>query len=180
VPGVANIYPYTGMPGEVDVYVEATTDQHPDGIPSPRLLADVLESMQFDADGTARRAPATVRSINVKPIARRAYSVVIHNLADVEHAHVEDEIASGIDEHLRSLEPYIVGLSVLPRRDRVTQGAIGGVVSEIVQAAGGTVDSVQLRIDSAVIPADTLGKGEKAKLDVAGVSYVVDQPLAEV
>jgi glyoxylase-like metal-dependent hydrolase (beta-lactamase superfamily II) len=64
-----------------------------------------------------------------------AGDAALHDQPDEAAAHAA--IATGVDEHLRTLEPFILGLSVQPRRDRVSQGAIAGVVHEIVAAAGG-------------------------------------------
>jgi hypothetical protein len=73
---------------------------------------------------------------------------------------LQDDIIDGLSEHLRAREPFIEGLSVLPRLDRVTLAATSGVVDEIVAANGATI----VTMSQAPGPAYTLEHGEKAKL----------------
>ncbi len=50
-----------------------------------------------------------------------------------------------------------------PRRDRVTSSAIGGVVDDIVSAAGGIFGSVIVTQNTVIMTIYSLGIGEKAK-----------------
>jgi uncharacterized phage protein gp47/JayE len=164
VSGIRNVYPYTGDPGEVDVYVE--TFGSPDGIPNPAELDSVLESIEFDPEespsptGLANRRPANA-AVNVLAITRTGFDVTITGLSTAD---VVDELEQGLDEFLRSREPFIVGLSSLPRLDRITQGAVAGVIQEIAEANGATVASVTLSRASITIIEYTLARGELAKL----------------
>lgn len=166
VPGILHVYPYAGQrPGEVDVYVEATeaSSGSEDGIPTEPQKEAVLAAINLDVGGRATRRPVNA-AVNVLPIRRTAINVVIIGLADVEdEVAVKDQIESGIDEHLRSREPFIVGLSVLPRTDRITQAAVAGIANDIVDAAGGSIRSVRL---GHVFEARNLADGEKAKKGV--------------
>ena len=167
VAGIRNVFPYTGDPGEVDVYVEA--EAGPDGIPSSPQLDAVLAAIEFDPNeapsptGLANRRPANA-AINVLPITRAGFDVDITGFSAADPATVLAAIEQGLDEFLRAREPYIVGLSSLPRLDRVTQGAIGGVVNEIAEANGASVASVVLRRGVSTIAQYTLAPGELAKL----------------
>src|SRR5690606_19690115 len=133
VEGIRNVFPYTGAPGEVDVYVEATSG--PDGIPSSPQLDAVEESINFDPEespsptGLANRRPANA-AVNVLPIFRTSFDVDIAGFEATDPPTVLEAIEEGVDEFLRAREPFIVGLSTLPRLDRVTQGAVAGVVNE--------------------------------------------------
>lgn len=162
-PGVVAVYPYTGAPGYVDVYIECDSDLDADGIPDGTVLAAALAAINLDDDGLATRRNANMKP-NVMAISRTSFQVAVAGLAATDLAGTQAAIATGVDEFLRSREPFIEGLSVLPRLDRVTQGEIGGVVSEIASAAGATVLSITLRLSGADIEAYTLGEGEKAKL----------------
>ncbi len=73
-------------------------------------------------------------------------------------------LEQGVDEFLRARAPFIVGLSTLPRLDRVTQGAVAGVVNEIAEANGASVASVTLIRSAITIVEYTLAHGELAKL----------------
>lgn len=164
VAGIRNVFPYTGAPGQVDVYVETVTG--PDGIPNSGDLEAVLESIEFDPEespsptGLANRRPANA-AINVLPITRTAFDVAVTGLSTTA---VVDALEQGLDEFLRSREPFIVGLSTLPRLDRITQGAVAGVIQEIAEANGASVASVTLTRASITIAEYTLARGELAKL----------------
>lgn len=164
-PGILNVYPYTSAtPGEVDIYVEATASPgNPDGIPTPAQLDIVRNSINFDDNGIPSRRPANA-AINVFSITRTSFDVQVSGLEAVDTGAARIAIEEAVDEHLRSLEPFIVGLSVLPRRDRVTQAAIAGVVDESASALGASITTVKLVISGTEFPSYTLGTGEKAKL----------------
>lgn len=161
VEGILSVFPYTSdCPGEVDNYVEATeaSSGSPDGIPTQAQLDAVQESIQFDDNGLPSRRPANALS-NVFPITRTPFDVVVSGLTALDVQEAEDAITEAVDDYLRSREPFIVGLSRLPRADRITESAVGGVADEAASALGATITTVTL--DS---PAYTLGDGELAKL----------------
>lgn len=165
--GVRAVYPYTGAPGEVDVYVESVDG--PDGIPSGAILDAVLAAIEFDPDespsptGLANRRPANA-AINVLPITRTAFDVELAGFESGDVSAVLASIEEGLDEFLRARAPFIVGLSTLPRLDRVTQGAVAGVVNEIAEANGASIAAVVLRRGGTAIQQYSLAHGELAKL----------------
>ncbi len=169
VAGVAFIYPYTGSPGEIDVFVESTTALDPDGIPDAALLTAVFDAIELDDNGLASRRPANA-GVNTLPISggtRTAFDVIVGGLVvpdPTKLAATEAAISDALDEFLRSREPFIVGLSVLPRTDNISQAAVAGVVYEIASAEGAVVATVALELSGVPVVAHTLGNGEKAKL----------------
>ena len=165
VSGVVNAYPYTGLPGEVDVYVEVDVDVDPDGIPDTPTLNAVLAAINLNVGGKASRRPINAAP-NALPITREPIDVIVRGLdvpADAL-AVVQAAISAGCDEHLRSRAPFISGLSVLPRTDRITRAELGGIVAQIVASYGGTITAVDLEQSGVEITAYTLGDGQKAKL----------------
>lgn len=167
VPGIRNVFPYTGAPGEVDVYVEAVAG--PDGIPDGSQLAQVQDFIDFDPEeapsptGLANRRPVNA-AVNVLPITRTGFDVDISGFEATDPSAVLASLELGVDEFLRSREPYIVGLSSLPRLDRITQGAVAGVVQEIAEANGASVAAVTLLRGGIDVIQYTLAPGELAKL----------------
>jgi uncharacterized phage protein gp47/JayE len=170
VAGIRAVFPYTGAPGEVDVFVEAVEG---DGVPSEALLDAVLAAINFDPQefpsptGLANRRPANA-AINVLPIVRTGFAVELAGLetnGSVDEDTVLAEMQEGLDEFFRARQPFIVGLSALPRLDRVTQGAVAGVVNEIAEANGASVATVILRRAGVPIQQYALAHGELAKLD---------------
>jgi uncharacterized phage protein gp47/JayE len=160
VPGIVAAYPYAGDPGEIDLYVEATEDSSgsPDGIPTGAQLTAVAEAIDLSEDGRATRRPVNA-AVNVLPITCTPFDVQISGL-DPDTAENQQAIMDGLSEILKSREPFIVGLSTLPREDRITEAALSGVVDDIVNAQGASVTTVTMTLG----PAYTLSPGEKAKL----------------
>lgn len=163
VAGIVNVYPYTSSnPGEVDIYVEATEESSgsADGIPTGPQLAAVRAAIEATSptSGLATKRPANA-AINVLAITRTPFALTVGGLSP-DTLETRDAIKDGVDEYLRSREPFVVGLSTLPRDDTVTTAAVAGIVDGIVNAAGATATYVELTPYSA----HTLGKGEKAKL----------------
>ncbi len=166
VPGVEQVYVYKREepgPGGVDVYVLATTEVDPDGVPTQELLDAVFDAIELDEDGLANNRP-TNDLVNTLPIVRLAFDVIVGGLIADDEADGLAQIDAAVDEWLRSREPYIVGLSVLPRKDRVTVGGVAGVVHDIASAEGATVATVTLQYTGNTIVAYTLAPGEMAKL----------------
>jgi len=83
---------------------------------------------------------------------------------------VQASITAAIEEYFLEREPFISGLSVLPRRDRITESAIAGTTEDIVSAAGGIFTSLVVKEGSTPFTLRTLDKGEKAK--ATSVSYI--------
>lgn len=170
-PGIINVYPYTSdCPGQVDVYVEATPESSgdPDGIPTAAQLQEVLDSINLDQDDRATRRPANALA-NTFPITRTGFDIRVTGLLVDNLAQVQTAITTAIEEYFLDREPFIEGLSVLPRRDRITRSAVGGVVDDIVSASGGIFSSVIITQAGINIELYSLGIGEKAK--AATVSF---------
>lgn len=165
VSGIINIYPYTSdTPGEVDVFAEADiATGGADGIPTGPQLTAVADAIELDVAGLATRRPANA-AVNVFAITRTAFDITVAGLVADDVTQTKSDLETAVDESMRSNEPFIVGLSVLPRKDRITTAEIGGVVDAIVRAAGGTITSVSLTQGGNPISAATLVNGEKAKL----------------
>jgi uncharacterized phage protein gp47/JayE len=163
--GILHVYPYTSeCAGQVDVYVEATPESSgdPDGIPTLAQLQEVSDAIERDESGLASRRPAGAL-VNVFPITRLAFNVSVSGLSVDNLGQAQADITAALEEYFRERAPYIIGLSVLPRVDRITSSAIGGVVDDITSAAGGVFASVAVAQGETEIELYTLGVGEKAK-----------------
>lgn len=172
--GILNIYPYTSAsPGQVNVYAEATaaSSGSEDGIPTDAQLGEVLDAINYDDDGLASRRPIG-SYVNVYPITRLGFTVTISSLVVSDEADVKESITSAVEEYFTDRAPYIVGLTALPRKDIISRSGVGGVVDDIVSAAGGYFGSVIVTPDAGTssIEIYALGEGEKAK--ASAVEYV--------
>lgn len=164
--GVVNIYPYTGTePGTVTVYVEASEESSgsPDGVPTTAQKNAVRDLINLDQNGLASRRPANAALNMILPITRTAFDIEIVGL-DPDTPDTRAAINAAADEYFRSREPFIVGLSILPRRDLITLAGLTAVVEEVASARGAAVVIVKLKLLGSPIPAHSMVQGEKAKL----------------
>lgn len=167
--GVLSVYPYaSACPGQVDIYVESATE--PDGIPTTAQIQAALDMIELDQSGLATRRPVTAL-VNGYPITRLAFNVRVLGLqVPGDLATVRDQIHAAVTEYFLSREPYIIGLSVGARTDRITATAVGGVVDDVVGAAGGVFTLLQVTRGGVDASVYILGVGEKAKL--GNLTYV--------
>ena len=169
VEGILRVYPYTGLPGQADVYVEATvaSSGSADGIPTQAQLDAVKASINLDVDGLASRRNINT-FVNTLPITRVSFDVTVNGLIAVDRPAAEAQITQAIDEYLRSRETFIDGLSSLPRTDRITVSAVGGIAVEAASAIGASITTVEVDFPPSDEPDNyRLGRGERAKLGTA-------------
>lgn len=168
VAGILNVYPYTSdCPGQVDVYCEATvaSSGSADGIPTAAQLQAVLDSIELDDSGLATRRPAGAL-VNSFGITRTAFVVTVTGLVVDNPSVVQADITTAVLEYFTDREPYISGLAVLPRKDQITGNAVGGVVEDVVSAAGGVFGLASITEGGSPVSLYTLGIGEKSKATV--------------
>ena len=168
--GIINVYPYTGEPGEVDVYSEATvaSSGNPDGIPTTAQLQSVLDLITFDENGLASRRNANA-FVNSLPITRTYFDITVAGISGVDDlGKAQSDIIEAQEEYFRFAEPFIPGLSILPRRDQLTQVRVSALVEDIVTAAGGTFSTAifYLTANPVSVSSYFLSEGEKAKANL--------------
>ena len=167
VAGIINVYPYTGaQAGTVDVFSESTVAIDPDGIPPQALLDDVLDSIELDQAGIPTRRPANAFVFSL-PITRTTFDVRVTALViPTDQPATEADITTAIEDFFRDAEPFIVGLTVTPRRDIITANALNGIIQQIVAAAGGVYGTAIMTVAAVDVAIYILGQGEKAKSGV--------------
>ena len=168
VEGILNVYPYTGAPGEVDVYSEATvaSSGSADGIPTSAQLQQVKDAINFDQNGLASRRNANA-FVNSLPITRTSFDVSVSGLTSSDLASAQADIESALTEYFLSAEPFIAGLSIPPRKDGLTRVSISAIIENVAVAYGGSFSFAsfyETSVGSGSLSAYTLGEGEKAKL----------------
>lgn len=172
VAGIINIYPYKGIPGFVDVYAEANTDLDPDGIPTPAQLTEVENAITYDEDGLQTRKPVNV-FLNVYAISRKGYTVTVTGMVVDDPLTVQANITAAIEDYFLAREPFIDGVTPLPRKDFIKLSNVNSIVDDFVSAAGGSFVSTTVEITAGAVPVpvqDQLTIGQKAKADA--VNYV--------
>ena len=166
VPGIVNVYPYTGDPGEIDVYSEtAATPINPDGIPTPAELILIKEAIEKDIAGLAWNRPLGA-FVNSYPISRSGFTVDITDLTGENLPILKANIEAAIAEYFLLREPYIDGVTSLPSKQNISQDDLRGIVNDYSSADNGTFSSVIVKFTVSGIPFRiyTLEEGEKAKL----------------
>lgn len=173
VPGIVNVYPYSGDPGQVDVYIESTvaSSGNADGIPTVAQLEAVSDAIEFDTGGLASRRPVG-SFVNVLPISRQGFDVTVVGLSVDDLATVQSEITTALQEFFLQVAPFIDGLTIPPRTDRITRSILIGLVEDIVTARNGIFDTVRFieQTQSGSLTQYILGQGEKAKIGTVSFS----------
>ncbi|MEG1884845.1 MAG: baseplate J/gp47 family protein [Alistipes sp.] len=166
--GVLRAYPYTSEnPGQVKVYIESSTE--PDGIPTTAQLTEALNAINYsNVNGLATRRPAGAL-VTTLAIIRVPFSVEVVGLSVENVPVVQADIEAALTKYFVDRAPFLVGLTLPPRLDRITQSAVSGIVDDVVSAVNGIFTEVKLRKSAVITPIYTLGIGEKAKL--TGVTY---------
>lgn len=176
---VINIYPYTwdpdtpqGDPGVVNVYVEVSGPDA-DGIPTNTQLTSVLDLIELTDAGLASRRPVNAFTAAL-PITRTGFDVTVSGLVVDNPTSVEASITTAIIDFFLAVEPFIAGVTVLPRTDTISQTAIIGLVEDLVTAVGGVFVGVVFKLTSGGpnLPAYVVGQGEKAKLTGGTVTFI--------
>lgn len=155
-PGVYRAFPYPGRPddpdsaepGEVSVFIEADTN---DGIPSGTLLNTVKDNLQYDPDTGETRAPVTntVDDLRVLSVEHVEFRFNISDL-DVDTgvlAEAQAKVETAVDEHLRSIKPYVVGIDrEYERSDKVSSVSVSKIVSENLKLFGGEAGTITMDV----------------------------------
>jgi uncharacterized phage protein gp47/JayE len=164
--GVERVYPYTAYGGEneVDVYVEATTDDSTDGkgTPSAAIITEVEEVIDFDPDDSVAlnergRRPINV-IVNVIAITPLDVDIVIDGYENLD-ATIQTSIENALEELTDAIRPFIAGADVLAdRNDRLD---LNRIVSKIYEAVpGSTFGDVTLEVDGSIVTSYTFENGD--------------------
>lgn len=169
---------YPGAPPERTIYIEADTSIDADGIPTQPVLDAAREMIITDPVTGIHRQPLgpTNDTLYVEPIRRTEFYVEIRGAVFVSgtDAQVQADILTAITTYFLSLQPFIDGLDIAAdRNDIITQLSISEVVQDTLRANSATATGIGFGVAPASFLSDySLGKGEKAKIAVGGVTYV--------
>ncbi len=183
VPGVLQTYIYTGdTPANVIVYVAGDSAIYPDRIPDTALLEAVGNAIDFDPDTTlSTRRPITAiidpagdgSYGNVLPVIIKPFDVDVTGVIVDDLATVKTEIKAALNIYFLGREPYIIGLSLPPALNTISQSNIIGIVNDIVQSHNGSFTTAILELDEVTIQNYVAQEGELAKLDVLTVNGAI-------
>jgi uncharacterized phage protein gp47/JayE len=161
VEGVAQIYPYTSStPGAVDIYVESSTTLN--RIPTEAQLSGVATAIELNDEGIATNRPVSAL-VNTLPVTVATFDTEVASISGVaDIAKVQRDVTTAIEQYYLNRSPYISGLDVPPRRDRVQRAEVQGTVADIVSGAGGIFVTATIEESSSPIEIRSLGAGELA------------------
>lgn len=161
--GIANIYVFTGSNGVVDIYVESGVEA--DGIATPTEIQAVTDLINLDEDGKPSRKPINT-FINVVSISRKSFDVQILGLNTTNTDDVKASILDAFNSYFLNAENFIIGISPLPRQDRISASSLNSIVNDIVQSDGGEYTGLNLIAPPSLqgVSQHSLAEGEKAKL----------------
>ena len=154
--GVRRAYPYIkdGSAGTVQVYVEANPADSTDGngTPTPAILSDVSDVIEFDPDTTQpieergrRPMTAIVETLAINPV---SVDVDIVNLSDPL---LLTSIGDAIKDLLFDIRPFIDGADdPNNRNDKLYEADIYGVVRDVIGPAE-SFDSLNMTVDSSSV-----------------------------
>lgn len=160
--GGVRCYPYksTTLEGQIVTYVRSLTD--PNGVPTTPQISAVL-AYQFSSSGSPTgindRKPVNANTVATASTSQ-AYEVNVQGLTGTTNqAEAEAAIISAVEEYFNSLEPYIIGLDVGPRTDRVSYFGVVGIVQEVVALYSGSFTGLTLTRDSNPVIDEILPRG---------------------
>jgi len=179
-PGVYQTFIYTGdIPGHVLIYVAGDPEIYPFRYPTPGLLINVGNVCTYNPiTGFATRKPVTAiidpagdgSYGNVLPIDVIFFDVIIYNLVADDLIYIKSLIQQAIGDFIFSREPYILGLSILPKKEKISQSALVGIVYDIVNANNASFTSASLLFSGLPTESYILGEGQLAVLNL--LTYV--------
>lgn len=138
--GVRRVYPYVrdSNAGVVDVFVEATIEDSTDGLgtPSPALLTEVSDVIEFDPDTTKplnERGRRPIQSI-VETSAISLVPVDVNISGLVENtAAITSALSSNLTSYLRNVRPYIAGADLSRNKNDILYSArLQSVVTDVL------------------------------------------------
>lgn len=151
--GTRQIYPYaaSGLPNEINVFVEATIDDSTDGkgTPTGTILTDVADDIETDPITGVGRRPLGVFLVNVEPIVPLDVDITIDSGGTITLAQ-QAVIQTAIDEWAYNIRPFIAGIdNAATRNDVISTFGIGSVV---IEAIGGVIiSSISMDVDGSTV-----------------------------
>lgn len=166
VQGVDESYPYAALsPNQVDLYIEATTDDSTDGkgTPTAAILTAVEAAVEDPTVDRPSRKPVTVQQVNYYAVTPMDVVIDIASYVDLT-ADKQTTILSALTELLASIRPYVAAIDVAAEKNDILDE--NRVVNAILEAVpGSTFGSVTITIDAVVYSTFTFTNGNIPYMD---------------
>lgn len=179
-PTVKQVYPYvvSGAPGEINIFIEATTDASTDGYGTPNqdTLDAVAEYVEYAPDpenilsvGQRGRRPMGVFDVHVLPIQTKKVNVTINGFLPTPTSEVQALVELAIEEVINTIRPFIAAAD--PANSEFSGYLDASKISYAISSAvrGSVFTSIELELDDTPISNYTFDNGEIPYLD--GVTF---------
>lgn len=153
--GVAAIYPYakSGVPAELEIYVEATNADSTDGngTPSAQLLLDVEEVIEFDPDTSKPlnergRRPLGVFNIDFIAVSPLPVVIAVNGQVGID-SDTQTAIESAIKTAIDNVRPFVEAADILENKnDILSVNQIIFIIQDIL-VSGQTFSSLTMTVD---------------------------------
>lgn len=164
--GVQEAYPYVDSiePGIMNVFIQATTDIDPDGIPDAPTLAAALAAITTDPDTGLERKPAT-DIVYVFAIDLLLFDIDVIGLDAPDPVAAQTAISDALIPFISAKKPYIAGADFTDEKnDIASRSEIIAVIVATLDPLDGTITDVTLELATVPIDSHTLDNGEKGKV----------------
>lgn len=175
-PTVKQVYPYVvnGAPGEINIFVEATTNASTDGhgTPNQDTLDSVAQFVEYAPDpeniltvGQRGRRPMGVLDIHVLPIQTKKVNVTINGFLPTATSEVMDLVEQAISEIINGIRPFIAAAD--PANAEFSGYLDASKISYAISSAvrGSVFTSIELYLEDVLITSYTFDNGEIPYLD---------------
>lgn len=161
--GVKQAFPYRGLlvgqtftnPGDVSVWIEATEEIDPDGVPTQAVLDAAYDSIYWDPTLQIQKYPTTARVLHVLPIFRDVVDFTISNLTVFDPNQLGDckaDIETALELALRAQSMFITGLDyVKDKNDTLSNPKYSGIVDDVVKTYSGDYSGLIMEINGGTI-----------------------------
>lgn len=163
--GVLNSFPYSDSvePGKINVYIEATEDIDPDGIPDQATLDAALAAILIDPETGLERKPMS-DEVTVLSIDLLLFDVDVSGLVASDPGAAQTAITDAVTAYLKAKKPFLDGADFLDEKnDVISRSEIIAVIVETITPLGATIIDVDLKRLTISIDSFTLDNGETSK-----------------
>lgn len=175
--GVKQVYPYaaTNLPGEMNLYVEATPTDSIDGVgtPSAQLLLDVADVVEQDPDTSKPlnergRRPIGIFQVHVLPVTVKSVDINISGTVGFT-ADIKAKVFTALKAQIDMVRPFVAGADVLENKNDIFDvNRIAATVFDV--KPGAQFGAITLTIDGDIVTSKVFLNGDIPFLN--SVTYV--------
>jgi hypothetical protein len=157
--GVRFVYPYakSGVPAEIELYVEANQVDSADGkgTPTAQILTDVESVVEFDPDNTKPlnergRRPLGVFNIDFLPVIPKDVEIEVVNSNNIDIV-TQSQIFDALKAEIDNVRPFVESADILDNKNDVLNKNVLIAIIQDVLSGNQSFDTINLVVDSVLI-----------------------------